>query len=61
MFAAGFVARGMALECIQGWTGYRIFEVADMGADAAGVAAGWAFAPLRIPNVLKGVEKFFRT
>jgi VanZ family protein len=61
MFAAGFVARSMALEFLQGWTGYRIFEVADMGADAAGVAAGWALAPPRMPNVLKGVEKVFRT
>ncbi|HWQ68610.1 MAG TPA: VanZ family protein [Patescibacteria group bacterium] len=61
MFAVGFVALGVALECIQGWTGYRTFEVADIVADAAGVAAGWAFAPPRMPNVLKGVERFFRT
>ena len=54
MFAAGFVTRGIALEFLQGWTGYRAFEVADMGADAAGVAAGWACAPPRMPNVLKG-------
>lgn len=61
MFAAGFVAMGITLEFVQGWTGYRTFEVADMVADAAGVAAGWALAPPRMPNVLRGIEKFFRS
>lgn len=61
MFAAGLVALGIALEFIQGWTEYRTFEVIDMVADAAGVVAGWALAPPRMPNLLKGVEKFFRT
>src|SRR3990172_8884082 len=59
MLAAAFVAMGIALEFIQGWTGYRNFEVADMLADAAGVAAGWALAPPRLPNFLRGIEKVF--
>ena len=61
MLAAAFVAMGIALEFIQGWTGYRDFEVADMLADAAGVAAGWALAPPRLPNLLRGIEKFFHS
>ena len=61
MLAAAFVAMGIALEFIQGWTGYRNFEVADMLADAAGVAAGWALAPPRLPNFLRGIEKVFRS
>lgn len=57
MFAIGFVAMGIALEFVQGWSGYRTFELADMVADAIGVAAGWVFAPPRIPNVLRSIEK----
>lgn len=59
IFAAGFVAMGVALEFVQRWLGYRLFEVADMLADAAGVAAGWALAPPRLPNILRGVERVF--
>lgn len=53
MLAIGFVALGIALEFVQGWTGYRTFEVADMAADALGVAVGWALAPPRLPNFLQ--------
>jgi VanZ family protein len=59
-FAIGFVALGVVLEFVQGWTGYRSFEVADMAADAAGVAVGWFFAPPRIPNYLRGMGDVFR-
>ena len=38
MLAIGFVALGIALEFVQGWTGYRTFEVADRAAHALGVA-----------------------
>jgi VanZ family protein len=60
MLAIGFVALGIALEFVQGWTGYRTFEVADMAADALGVAVGWALAPPRLPNFLQRIEKFVR-
>ena len=59
-FAIGFVVLGVVLEFMQGWTGYRTFEVADMAADAFGVAAGWALAPPRLPNFLQRFEKFVR-
>ena len=59
-FAIGFIALGVALEFVQRWTGYRSFELADMAADAAGVAAGWVFAPPRIPNYLHATEKLFQ-
>ena len=48
-YAIGFIALGIALEFVQGQVG-RDFEVADMAADALGVALGWAGAlavPLR--------------
>jgi len=56
-FAAGFVALGIALEFVQATTGYRSFEVADMAADAIGVALGWALSPPRLPNALRGIER----
>jgi len=52
-YALGFVALGVALEFVQGWLGYRDFEVADMLADAAGVACGWGMA-LILPTALPG-------
>ncbi len=50
-YALAFVALGVTLEFVQRWLGYRSFEVADMVADAAGVALGWGLA-LRFPNAL---------
>jgi len=52
-YAAGFVAMGVALEFIQGWTGYRDFEVYDMFADGMGVVLGGA-AALILPTFLPG-------
>jgi VanZ family protein len=60
-FAIGFIALGVALEFIQGWTGYRTFEVADMAGDAVGVAVGWLVAPPRIPNYLHWMGKLFQS
>lgn len=42
-YALGLIALGVALEFIQAQVG-RDFEVADMAADAVGVALGWAAA-----------------
>ena len=57
----GFITMGIALEFAQGLVGYRSFEVADMGADAAGVAVGWLLAPPRTPNYLGVAERILRT
>jgi VanZ family protein len=43
---------GIAIEFVQGATGYRSFEVMDMVADAIGVLLGWA-AALALPRLLK--------
>ena len=58
--ALGMVALGIALEYAQRATGYRSFEVADMVADALGVAIGWLLAPPRLPNFLAWAEKRLR-
>src|SRR3954463_9159035 len=52
-YLLAFVAMGVAIEFVQRATGYRSFELADMAANAVGVAAGWGAAllvPLRRPN-----------
>ncbi len=46
-YVAGFIAMGAALEFLQGWTGIREFEIADMLANALGVLAGWGTAVIR--------------
>ena len=55
--AVAFAALGIALEFVQGYTGYRTFEVADMAADLLGVAVGWLIAPPRTLNVLTRLDK----
>ncbi|MDD5329372.1 MAG: VanZ family protein [Sulfuricella sp.] len=57
--ALGLVALGVALEYAQDATGYRTFDVADMLADAAGVALGWLAAPPRLPNLLALAKRRF--
>ena len=59
-YAAAFVAMGIGLEFVQGSLGYRSYELADMLANALGVAAGWAIA-LILPRALRGAEKGTRS
>ena len=48
--AIALVTMGIVLEFIQGWSGLRYFDLADMLANAIGVAIGWILAPPRLPN-----------
>ena len=43
-----FALMGVAIEFIQGWSGWRSFEVMDMLANSVGVLLGWAlvYTPL---------------
>lgn len=50
--AAALIALGIALEYVQGWTGWRSFDYFDMLADAFGVALGWLLACPRTPDLL---------
>lgn len=36
------IAWGIGIEYVQGWTGYRYFDVWDMVANGTGVLLGWA-------------------
>jgi VanZ family protein len=51
--ALGLLALGIGMEFVQGWLGWRTFSVADMSADAAGVALGWLSAPPRGPDLFR--------
>ena len=42
--AVGLVLLGIMIEFVQGQTGYRSFEVADMLANTTGVLIGWLLA-----------------
>jgi hypothetical protein len=55
--AIRLIALGIALEFAQEWTGVRMFSIADMGADAAGIALGWLAAPPRGPDLLASVGR----
>jgi VanZ family protein len=50
--AALLIALGIAIEYVQGWTGWRDFSYADMAADAVGAVLGWLIATPRTPNLL---------
>jgi len=54
--AAAFAAMGIALEFIQGASGYRSFEAWDMLANALGVLFGWATARLAGDGLLVRAE-----
>jgi VanZ family protein len=41
LWAVGFCLMGVTLEFVQGWGGYRFFDVADMVANSLGVLLGW--------------------
>jgi VanZ family protein len=55
--ASGLILLGIALEFIQGYTGYRMFDLGDMIANAIGVIVGWIAAPPRTANVFSFLEK----
>jgi VanZ family protein len=57
LWALGFIGLGVALEFLQGWSGFRNFEYLDMGADTAGVTAGWLLGGTAMAYVLTHMER----
>ena len=53
----GLTAYGIGLEWLQGLTGYRLFEVADMLANSAGVLLGSTIALTPLPGKLRVLEQ----
>lgn len=54
--ALGLAGMGVAIECLQGLIGHRVFSVADMMANGLGVLLGWSAAPPRTPSPLRLLE-----
>ena len=50
------VGLGVGLEYVQGWTGYRTFDVMDMLADSVGVLSGWLLACTPLGHLLAYFE-----
>ncbi|HXU93439.1 MAG TPA: VanZ family protein [Gallionella sp.] len=53
------VAMGVAMEFLQGMTGYRSFQYADMLANSIGVLLGWAWARTALGRVGRALETRF--
>ncbi len=51
------VAMGVGIEFLQGMSGYRYFEYADMLANTTGVLLGWGMAQSRMGYVLRMLER----
>lgn len=58
-YAAGFAAMGIALEFIQGWLGYRSFELSDMVANGLGVLIGWGIALVAGARLFGTIEGWY--
>lgn len=59
--ATALIATGVGIEIVQGLTGYRYFEYADMFANAAGMLIGWAFAQTRLGRILELLEIYAKS
>ena len=59
LLAVLLIAMGIAIEYLQRETGYRIFEYADMFADATGVLVGWSWAGTGLGRVFAYLEYHF--
>lgn len=53
------IALGVILEILQGFTGYRDFEYADMLADTLGVVGGYLLARTSAGTTLRRLERFW--
>lgn len=57
---AVLIALGIALEFVQGWSGYRTFEIADMVADSIGAMLGLLLVHTPLGRSLVWFENIFR-
>ena len=55
--AVALVFIGVTLEILQGLTGYRTFDYADMLANTIGVVGGWTISLTRIKELLVSLDR----
>ncbi len=60
MVVAALITLGITLEFIQGWSGYRTFEIADMVANGIGAVLGLFLVHTPLGRSLLWLEKLFR-
>ena len=58
-FLALFIALGVVMEFIQGQSGYRAFEYADMAANSLGACMAWLLARGSFASMLLRIERLF--
>lgn len=60
MALAALIGLGVGLEFVQGWTGYRHFDVGDMVANSIGVLFGFLLARTRLGRLFVLIETALR-
>jgi len=55
--ALALACMGVTVEILQGMTGYRTFDTADMLANSAGVLAGWALSQTGMQHWLAALDQ----
>lgn len=54
---AALVGLGVGLEFVQGWTGYRFYDVLDMLANSVGVLLGWLLSRSPLGHAFIYIER----
>ncbi|MDX2464735.1 MAG: VanZ family protein [Porticoccus sp.] len=57
LWAVCFCVMGVGLEFVQGWSGHRFFDVADMAANTLGVLLGWWLTRTGFAGLLLRVDQ----
>lgn len=57
LLGSAFIGLGVLLEFLQGLTGYRMFDYADMLANGLGVLAGWLLGRTWLAGLLAALER----
>ena len=57
LLVVGFCLMGVGLEFVQGWSGHRFFDVADMVANTLGVLLGWWLTRTIFAGILLRVDQ----
>lgn len=60
-WAIAFIGMGVLLEYLQALTVFRLFELADMAANTAGVLSGWALGSTVGTNFLARFERWLES
>lgn len=57
---AALIGLGIGLEFVQGWTGYRLFDIWDMAANSIGVLLGYLLVRTPVGRLFNLIETAWR-